>query len=131
MIWEHTRWCWVLLALASLTLQATRTTSLSSFHEYLLFYGELAITFAFDVEILLRILAALPDWRDFFKHAQNDLDLFLAIGCSIIQIPIIRDSGVYPWLTILQLMRFYRVILEVPRMRPLLVSALRSTESVC
>lgn len=86
-----------------------------------MYYGELTITMAFDFEIVLRILAALPNWRDFFFHAQNDLDLFLAVGSSIIQIPVIHDSDVYPWMTILQLMRFYRVILEVPRMRPLLV----------
>lgn len=51
----------------------------------------------------------------------NLLDLALCIGTSIIQIPIIRASEVYPWFTALQLMRFYRVILVVPRMKPLLV----------
>ncbi len=113
----------MLLALVSLALQATRTVDVSEMHELVMYYGELGITFAFDAEIILRVLAALPDWRDFFKHAQNNLDLFLAIGSSIIQIPVIHNSDVYPWLTILQLMRFYRVILEVPRMRPLLVSS--------
>ncbi|KAF9022796.1 hypothetical protein BDZ89DRAFT_1070394 [Hymenopellis radicata] len=121
-IYEHSKWCWVLLALVSLTLQATRTVDVGAMQALIMYYGELGITFAFDVEIVLRVLAALPDWRDFFKHAQNNLDLFLAIGSSIIQIPVIHDSDAYPWLTILQLMRFYRVILEVPRMRPLLLT---------
>ncbi|KAJ3847312.1 Ion transport protein-domain-containing protein [Lentinula lateritia] len=121
-IYDYTRWCWVLLALASLTLQATRTASVSSTHAEILSFGELGITFAFDLEIVVRMLATLPDWRSFFVRAQNWLDVILAVGSSIIQIPVIKDSTVYPWFTIFQLMRFYRVILEVPRMKPLLLS---------
>ncbi|KAK0201179.1 Ion transport protein-domain-containing protein [Desarmillaria ectypa] len=121
-IYEHSRYCWVFLALVSLVLQATRTVNVSEVHEMVMYYGELAITLIFDLEIILRILASLPDWRSFFKETQNNLDTFLAIGTSIIQIPVIHDSGVYPWMTILQLLRFYRVILEVPRMRPLLLT---------
>ncbi|KAJ3763499.1 Ion transport protein-domain-containing protein [Lentinula raphanica] len=121
-IYDYTRWCWVLLALASLTLQATRTASVSATHAEILSFGELGITFAFDLEIVVRWLATLPDWRSFFTRAQNWLDVILAVGSSIIQIPVIKDSTVYPWFTIFQLMRFYRVILEVPRMKPLLLS---------
>ncbi|KAJ3843127.1 Ion transport protein-domain-containing protein [Lentinula raphanica] len=121
-IYDYTRWCWVLLALASLTLQATRTASVSATHAEILSFGELGITFAFDLEIVVRWLATLPDWRSFFTRAQNWLDVILAVGSSIIQIPVIKDSSVYPWFTIFQLMRFYRVILEVPRMKPLLLS---------
>ena len=120
-IYAITKWCWVLLALASLGLQATRTAQVSPMHQSILDNGELGFTLAFDVEIVLRFLAALPDWRSFFSFGQNWLDLTLAIGSSIIQIPAIHSSAVYPWLTIFQLARFYRVILEVPRMRPLLV----------
>jgi hypothetical protein len=120
-IYEYTRWCWVFLALASLVLQGTRTVEVGRTHEMLMYYGELGITIAFDVEIVLRVLASLPEWRSFFTHGNNWLDTILAIGCSIIQIPVIQTSGVYPWFTILQLARFYRVILEVPRMRRLLV----------
>ncbi|KAF9005006.1 Ion transport protein-domain-containing protein [Cyathus striatus] len=121
-IYEYTRWCWVLLALASLALQASREVDITESHSQLLYYGELGITIAFDVEIVIRMLAVLPEWRTFFKYGQNWLDTFLAVGCSVIQIPAIQRSAVYPWLTILQLMRFYRVILEVPRMRPLLLA---------
>jgi hypothetical protein len=120
-IYDHTRWCWVLLALASLVLQATRSVDVDEMHELLMYYGELVITIAFDVEIVLRVLATLPDWRSFFSHGNNWLDTILAIGSSIIQIPVIHNSPAYPWFTIFQLARFYRVILEVPRMRPLLV----------
>jgi len=119
--YEHTRWCWVLLALASLALQATRTDDADDIHEQLMYFGELGITIAFDIEIVLRVIATLPDWRSFLMHGNNWLDTVLAIGSSIIQIPVIHNSDVYPWFTIFQLARFYRVILEVPRMRPLLV----------
>lgn len=122
--YENIRWCWVGLALASLVLQATRTVDISPLHEEILNKGELILTIVFDIEIFIRILAHLPDWRSFFYRGQNWLDTVLAIGSSIIQIPVIRNSTVYPWLTIFQLTRFYRVILEIPRMKPLLVSLL-------
>lgn len=122
--YRMTRYIWVILALASLVLQATRTVEVGEIHNTLLDWGELAITIMFDVEIVIRAAAELPDWRGFFKHGNNVLDLLLAIGSSVIQIPFIHNSKVYPWLTIFQLARFYRVILEVPRMKPLLVRAL-------
>ena len=123
-IYSYTYWCWVLLALTSLTLQATRTVNTTISHQFIMYYGELTITLLFDVEIALRMLAALPDWRAFFYHGNNWLDLILAIGSTIIQIPVIHDSAVYPWFTIFQLARFYRVILVFPRMKPLLVRCL-------
>ncbi|KAI0247528.1 Ion transport protein-domain-containing protein [Lactifluus subvellereus] len=121
-LYQHVRWCWVALALASLVLQATRDVNISSTHEQILNIGELVLTIAFDIEIAIRLVAHLPDWRGFFIQGNNYLDLVLAIGSTIIQIPVIHDSPAYPWLTIFQLARFYRVILEIPRMRPLLLS---------
>jgi len=94
---------------------------MSQSHELALYYGELGITIAFDIELLLRVFATLPHWRTFFQHGNNWLDTILAIGSTIIQLPAIRHSELYPWFTIFQLARFYRVILVVPRMRPLLV----------
>ncbi|EPS97893.1 hypothetical protein FOMPIDRAFT_1127618 [Fomitopsis schrenkii] len=121
-IYESISWCWVALALASLILQATREVDMSSTHVQILNIGELVITIAFDIEIFIRVAAHLPDWRAFFYRGQNLLDLLLAVGSSIIQIPAIHDSSVYPWFTIFQLARFYRVILEIPRMKPLLLA---------
>ena len=94
---------------------------MSPTHRLVLINGEIAITIALDFEIGLRILATLPHWRKFFQHGNNWLDTILAIGSTIIQIPAIRNSDLYPWFTIFQLARFYRVILVVPRMKPLLV----------
>ncbi|KAJ7019630.1 Ion transport protein-domain-containing protein [Mycena alexandri] len=162
------RTLFVALALTSLALQATRTPNITPHQERVLYFSELGITGLFDLEILLRFAASLPDWRAFFgfgthaargraggvwrssmasgvtaatfgshgsgiggsgiggRHtyspAQNYLDLALAIGASVIQIPAIQKSEVYAWFTVFQLMRFYRVILVVPRMKPLLLA---------
>jgi len=121
-LYEHIRWCWVALALASLVLQATREVDITPTHQQILNIGELVLTIAFDIEIAVRIVAHLPDWRSFFVQGNNYLDLVLAIGSTVIQIPIVHNSPAYPWLTIFQLARFYRVILEIPRMKPLLLS---------
>ena len=91
---------------------------------------ELAFTFAFDLEMLIRIAGYFPDWRGFFGRSRNSFDLFLAVTCSIIQIPAITSAEVYPWLTVFQLLRWYRLILAFPRMKPLLV-CLSSTVHFC
>lgn len=144
--YSYTTWLWVLLALTSLGFQASRTSTSSTAHINLmstlsLIYVrhpydqlihlisrqigevELYITVAFDIEIIWRIVGEFPDWRQFFVHRHNLLDLTLVIGSTIIQIPAINSSNVYPWLTSFQLARFYRVIFMVPRMQPLLVSS--------
>ncbi|KAF7416082.1 calcium channel protein [Pleurotus ostreatus] len=121
-IYDYIQHTWTLLALVSLVIQGTRTVDVSATHTMIIDYAELVITIAFDVEIVLRLLASLPDWRRFFTNGRNLLDLTLAIASSIIQIPVIHDSDVYPWFTIFQLARFYRVILIFPRMKPLLLA---------
>ncbi|KIJ67326.1 hypothetical protein HYDPIDRAFT_127226 [Hydnomerulius pinastri MD-312] len=120
--YSYARWCWVFLALASLAVQATATANMSLMHQQILSKSEFALTIAFDIEIIIRIATELPAWRNFFRHGSNLLDLVLAIGSSVIQIPAIHSSEVYPWLTIFQLGRFYRVILEFPRMKPLMLT---------
>jgi hypothetical protein len=85
---------------------------------------ELGFTLAFDLEMIIRIAGHYPDWRGFLAAGPNRFDLFLAIASSIIQIPAISSAPVYAWLTVFQLLRWYRVILAFPRMKPLLVSHL-------
>ncbi|KAF8840292.1 hypothetical protein BDN67DRAFT_996862 [Paxillus ammoniavirescens] len=121
-LYSYIRWCWVFLALAGLVVQATATADMSSLHQDILDKSELVLTVAFDIEIIIRIAAELPAWRNFFQHGSNWADLILAVGSSVIQIPVIQSSKVYPWLTIFQLGRFYRVIMEVPRMKPLMLT---------
>ena len=119
--YDRTKWIWVLFALASVVLQATRSADSTDMHNEIIDKSELVLAVLFDVDIVWRFIAYLPDWRAFFQHGNNWLDAMLAIGSSVIQIPVIHNSSVYPWLTIFQLARFYRVILEIPRVKPLLV----------
>jgi hypothetical protein len=120
-LYEHIRWCWVALALASLVLQATRTVDMSDTHKQVLDIGETTFTAVFAIEIFVRLAAELPAWRNFFKKGTNNFDTVLAVACVILQIPAVKDSASYPYLTAFQLARFYRVIMELPRMRPLMV----------
>ena len=108
--------------MASLVTQATKTSESSRDELDLLRSIELALTLAFDIEIVVRFVAYWPDWRAFFSHPTNCFDLFLAVATSIIQIPVIANASVYRWLTVFQLLRWYRFVLVFPRMKPLLVS---------
>ncbi|WWD18487.1 hypothetical protein CI109_102939 [Kwoniella shandongensis] len=124
--YKRTELFWVLLVVADLVAQGTKTASSSDNQLDLLKNLEIAFTFAFDLEIIIRIIGYFPDWRAFFSRARNSFDLFLAIACSIIQIPAISSGTIYPWLTVFQLLRWYRVILAFPRMKPLLISVFGS-----
>ncbi|KAF8122971.1 Ion transport protein-domain-containing protein [Boletus edulis] len=120
--WSYTSWFWVFSAFASLVVQATATAGMSAIHQEIIDITERIITFVFDIEIVVRIAIELPAWRNFFTHGNNCSDLIIAVGCSVIQIPAIHNSSVYPWLTVFQLARFYRVLLVVPRMKPLMLT---------
>ncbi|WVR06351.1 hypothetical protein IAU60_003382 [Kwoniella sp. DSM 27419] len=119
-LYEKTELFWVLLIVADLVAQGTKTAGSSQNTLNLLKNIEIAFTLAFDLELIIRAIGYFPDWRSFFRHRRNTFDLFLAIACSIIQIPAVSSAGIYPWLTVFQLMRWYRVILAFPRMKPLL-----------
>ncbi|KAN0062969.1 calcium channel protein [Thecaphora frezii] len=122
-VWGYTKYLWILTIIADLAFQASRATWMDSARLRLADRVELYLTIAFDVEILLRFLSFVldGDWRSFLRSKQNCGDLFLAVVTSVIQIPVIKNSQVYPWLTFFQLARFYRVIAAVPRMKMLLV----------
>lgn len=54
------------------------------------------------------------------------VDLFLAIATLVIQIPPIHNSRAYVYLTVFQVLRIYRPIVYVERLRSLIVSCGRS-----
>lgn len=108
--------------MASLVAQATKTSDSSQDYLDLLQNIELAFTLAFDIEIVIRFIAYWPDRKAFLLDPRNCFDLFLALVTSIIQIPVIANAPVYRWLTIFQLLRWYRFVLVFPRMKPLLAS---------
>jgi hypothetical protein len=75
----------------------------------------------FAVEIVLRFFYFFPDWRSFLRSRFSQTDLGLVVVTCFIQLPFIKNSRVYPWLTFFQLARFYRAMLAIPRIRRLLV----------
>ncbi|CAG8809622.1 31514_t:CDS:2, partial [Racocetra persica] len=48
------------------------------------------------------------------------IDLLLAIITCFIQVPVIKSSPAYPYLTIFQIVRVYRVVIAVPRLKNVL-----------
>ena len=58
---------------------------------------------------------------DFFNSIKNIVDLFLAIVTLFIQIPPIRNSHVYLYFTVFQVVRIYRPIIYIERLRSLIV----------
>lgn len=123
--YKATHLIWVAAIVADIGFQASRRFDMTLAQDTMLKNAELYFTLAFDVEIIIRAVAALPEWRTLWEPA-NAADIVLAVLTSVIQIPVIRDSDAYPWLTVFQILRFYRVILAIPRMRRLLVRHLPS-----
>ncbi|KAF9324648.1 calcium channel protein [Podila minutissima] len=81
---------------------------------------EFWFTVAFAVDIAIRFLAYLPQPKDFFGSKKNMVDLFLAIATLVIQIPPIHNSRAYVYLTVFQVLRIYRPIIYVERLRSLI-----------
>ncbi|GEM06733.1 calcium channel subunit Cch1 [Rhodotorula toruloides] len=125
-IYKKTRLIWVALVIVSISLQASRSYKMSAAKSTAFDWVELGLTIAFDLEIAMRMFASLPDWRRFFYSTTNRVDLFLAVTTSVIQLPGIFGTRAYVWLTCLQIARFYRVILAIPRMKRLLVRLVRT-----
>lgn len=119
--YRRTRYLWIAVIVTDIALQASKRNDTPAAQLNLLNNLELYLTLALDAEIAIRAFACLPDWRLLFSEGKNVADITLAIMTSLIQIPIIHNSGAYPWLTFFQIARFYRVVLAIPRMRRLLV----------
>jgi hypothetical protein len=73
-----------------------------------------------DLEIVLRVLTHGRNWSAFFESGRNSFDAFLATVTTILMVPYLQQTTVYPWLTIILLMRWYRIILAIPPLRPLI-----------
>lgn len=84
---------------------------------------ETGFTLAFLGEILIRLYAERKQLKLFFKDKANQTDLIIVIMTCIICIPPIRANRIaYAWLSGFQVMRIYRVLISVPRIRNLIVS---------
>ena len=78
-----------------------------------------------DIEISLRIFAYGREWSIFFECGRNSFDTFLAAVTTILMVPYIQETSVYPWMTIFLLMRWYRIILAIPPLKPLIGNVFR------
>lgn len=100
-----------------------------TFNSVLAYQIFLSVFLAF--EILLRLYIYLPDYRFFFSSILNILDLFLAVATLVILIPTIRGHPVlYSWLTVFQIVRFYRIVISIPYMRGLWVRVLSNFKPI-
>ena len=123
---QWSKWVWIILILVDVGLQAASDWTVEQDRQVVDFNLWFAVVF--DIEIILRIGAdALDgDWKAFFTSGRNDFDLFLAIMASITQIPPVKLGDLFRWFTVWSLIRFYRVILAVPRMGSLLNAVIGS-----
>ncbi|CAG8581095.1 8980_t:CDS:10 [Paraglomus occultum] len=123
---EETKYVWVLAILVDLIIMGFRSANMSPETERFLSNTELAFTIAFAIEIIIRFAAYLPDWRLFFRKKKNVVDLTLAVVTCLIQVPLIKNSIAFPYLTAFQIARAYRIVIAIPRMRALLTKVLGS-----
>lgn len=104
----------IIVICASLVIQCIRSDNMSDNEAHFLYRCEAVFTGVLALEILIRLVLYLPDWRTFFISRRNCFDLVLAVMTGIIIIgPVKKKLGhVYYWLTIFQVARFYRVVLS-------------------
>lgn len=88
---------WVALVIADTGIQGSRHNLMPASHGRLIKIGAIVATVVFDVEMVLRLLAALPDWKGFFRSARNRLDLLLAVVTTVLRIPPIPSTQAYLW----------------------------------
>ncbi|KAF9431383.1 calcium channel protein [Entomortierella beljakovae] len=81
---------------------------------------EFWFTIGFGIDILIRFLVTLENPKDFWKSKKNLVDFFLAFITLLIQIPVIHKSHVYVYLTVFQVVRVYRPIIYVERLKALI-----------
>ncbi|KAF9423938.1 calcium channel protein, partial [Podila epigama] len=111
---------WVAAVIANLVFQCLPKHNSSIEYLAKLDRIEFWFTIVFAIEVILRFLAYLPTPKDFFESKKNNVDMFLAIVTLIIQIPSIHSSRAYVYLTVFQVLRIYRPIIYVERLRSLI-----------
>ncbi|KAG0222605.1 calcium channel protein, partial [Mortierella sp. GBA43] len=110
---------WVLAIIADLVFQCqpqykSRTGDILSYEN-----AELWFTVLFLVDIGIRF-TVWPAHPKFFHSPKNNFDLFLAVVTTIIQIPAIRYSDTYTYLSVFQVMRIYRPIIYIQSLKDLI-----------
>ncbi|KAF9959783.1 calcium channel protein [Mortierella alpina] len=119
--WVESLECvWVLAVIVDLVFQCMPRYNSSPERIQQLAQIELWFTLAFAVDIAIRLLVCLPKPSQFLSSRKNMVDLFLVVTTLIIQIPPIQKSHVYMYLTVFQVLRIYRPIIYIERLRSLI-----------
>ncbi|ODA76644.1 hypothetical protein RJ55_07915 [Drechmeria coniospora] len=126
-LYDKTSILWVFVITFGLLCQAFRSARMSQSRETFINMAEVTVTIALDIEIIIRIAA---NWHGFHRSWRNIFDLFLALVTTIILIPPIRYSPSYPWLTVFQIVRVYRVVLAIPVTRKLILLVLGNAAGI-
>ncbi|KAI5955695.1 CCH1 [Candida jiufengensis] len=122
----------VIVIAVSLFVQCFRSYSMSDHRRHLLYRFEVGFTIVFLVEIIIRFLFYYPKWRVFFQMKRNCFDLILAIICTIMVINPVKNrlGHAYYWMTVFQLMRFYRVVLATAITRNLWLKIMSNFKAI-
>ncbi|CAH0000943.1 unnamed protein product [Clonostachys byssicola] len=126
-MYEKSRVFWVVVIVFGLVSQAFRSSDMKSTTSDFVNYAEILVTVLLDIDIILRIAV---NWRGFHRSKSNLFDLLLAVITSIILIPPIKESAAYPWLTVFQILRTYRVVLAIPVTRKLIMLVLGNAAGI-
>lgn len=110
-MWYRFQVIWPILVFLNILTQCFRTTDMTASTASMLFRSEVAFTGVFAFEIAVRFLVYCPHWRIFFAFKRNCFDLFLALTTVLIICIKEKIGHVYYWLTVFQIMRFYRVVI--------------------
>ncbi|KAI8096858.1 Ion transport protein-domain-containing protein [Halteromyces radiatus] len=122
-----TRPLWILLVVADLVVMAIKNNNMTEKQVTKLNSVEYGFSLAFMVEIFLRFISERQQLRIFFKDKANRADMIISIMSCIIWIPSIRNNPVaFAWLSGFPIMRIYRVLVAIPRLRRLIARVLGS-----
>ncbi|ORY87152.1 Ion transport protein-domain-containing protein [Protomyces lactucae-debilis] len=131
--WSRMNGFWLSVIVISLAADGARKAHMSAQSKFILDTAEVVFTVMFAVEIVLRFLAHLPNWRSFLTKS-NIFDSFLVLITCLIEVPQIRGIGsndeLYRWLSVFQILRVYRVIHAIPFTRHLLARIVGDVHSL-
>lgn len=126
-MYEKTTVIWVLIITFALVCQSFRSATMSASREDFIDVAEVIATALLDLEIAIRLAG---NWRKFHTSWRNLFDAFLAITTTIILLPPIKGSSAYPWLSVFQILRVYRVVLAIPVTRKLILLVLGNAAGI-
>ncbi|KAJ6259480.1 hypothetical protein Dda_5117 [Drechslerella dactyloides] len=127
-IYNKTEFIWIVVIFIGLGVEAVRSADMSNYRRDVINGVQLTVSLLLLGEIILRFAV---DWRGFVKLPRNWFDLLLVIiTCSMELPPVRSQETVYAWLTLFQILRFYRIVLFLPVTRNLLLLVLGSVGGI-